>query len=187
MYVTKVFEVLLKRRLEVKFWCCKNFPRCARQVVEDYVKKTEKRCMCQKFFRAARAKEVGSKKCLRKRMKEDVCSVKRTRSALLSCAFYGQRRSWNWTSCSIKKRGLKTWECRYSRLKISAWNHGWKYQTKVLKMPKRWQSGCIKVNRVYACVGRWAVWERVRRWHGLGGWRRGRGRRPRRSPAGGDF
>ena len=39
---------------------------------------------------------------------------------------------------------------------------------------------------MYACVGRWAVWERVRRWHGPGGWRLGRGRRPRRSPAGGD-
>ena len=39
---------------------------------------------------------------------------------------------------------------------------------------------------MYACVGRWAVWERVRRWHGPGGWRLGRGRRPRRSPAGRD-
>ena len=37
-----------------------------------------------------------------------------------------------------------------------------------------------------ACVGRWAVWERVRRLHGPGGWRLFRGRRPRRSPAGGD-
>ena len=27
----------------------------------------------------------------------------------------------------------------------------------------------------------------MRRWHGPGGWRLGRGRRPRRSPAGGDF
>ena len=33
------------RRIKQKLWCFKNFPRCARQVVEECVKKTQERSM----------------------------------------------------------------------------------------------------------------------------------------------